>query len=156
MASIFCDSIRYCSFKYGESDSGARLRLGVIFEAFLPSGPGPLARVSPLFVCGVNPFSAPEPLSILKSSNSVPQNGFPVVKGLSFRTVLMLRYESAMDGVVSYAEPNTKGQSFLFSSKVRYIVTSSATGSSQVEIKGVPSLPTAALAFVVVVNITYK
>ena len=32
---------------------------------------------------GLNPFRAPKPLPILKPSNYVPQNGFPVVKGLS-------------------------------------------------------------------------
>ena len=30
----------------------------------------------------VNPFRAPEPLSMLNSSNFVPENGFPVVKAL--------------------------------------------------------------------------
>ena len=30
----------------------------------------------------VNPFRAPEPLPILNPSNSVPKNGFPVVRGL--------------------------------------------------------------------------
>ena len=30
----------------------------------------------------INPFRAPEPLPILNPSNFVPQNGFPVVKGL--------------------------------------------------------------------------
>ena len=30
----------------------------------------------------LNPFRAPEPLPILNASNFVPQNGFPVVKGL--------------------------------------------------------------------------
>ena len=30
----------------------------------------------------INPFRAPEPLPVLKTSKSVPKNGFPVVKGL--------------------------------------------------------------------------
>ena len=33
-------------------------------------------------ILNVNPFRAPEPLPILNPSNFVPQNGFPVVKGL--------------------------------------------------------------------------
>ena len=32
----------------------------------------------------LNPFTAPEPLPILNSSNFVPKNGFPVVKGVDF------------------------------------------------------------------------
>ena len=31
----------------------------------------------------LNPFRAPEPLSILNPSNFVPKKGFPVVKGLN-------------------------------------------------------------------------
>ena len=31
----------------------------------------------------LNPFGAPEPLSILNPSNFVPKNGIPVVKGLT-------------------------------------------------------------------------
>ena len=31
----------------------------------------------------VDPFRAPKPLTIINPSNFVPQNGFPVVKGLT-------------------------------------------------------------------------
>ena len=36
-----------------------------------------------LVVSHVNPFRTPEPLPILNTSNLVPKNGFPVVKGLT-------------------------------------------------------------------------
>ena len=36
----------------------------------------------------VNPFRAPKPLPILNPSNNVPQNGFPVVKGLKVQVGL--------------------------------------------------------------------
>ena len=41
----------------------------------------------------LNPFRAPEPLPILNPGNFVPQNGFPVVKGLRNSTAAVILNE---------------------------------------------------------------
>ena len=54
----------------------------------------------------LNPFRAPEPLPILNPSIIVPNNGFPVVKGLSlhnpWKIILVLRYDSCCIGLRVY------------------------------------------------------
>ena len=49
---------------------------------------------------GLDPFRAPEPLPILNSSNFVPKNGFPVVKGLRLSQIEenLRRKKAAMNG----------------------------------------------------------
>ena len=45
----------------------------------------------------LNPLIAPEPLPILNPSNFVPEDGFPVVKGLMLSSAAYIRWHGAKD-----------------------------------------------------------